>query len=97
LGFIPEKYLPFYYNLADVFVFPSYLDFSLSLLEAMACGTPTIASDALDSPEIVGDGGILVKTGDVIQLANTLIKVITDDEYREILRKKGLERAKEFT
>jgi glycosyltransferase involved in cell wall biosynthesis len=97
LGFIPEKSLPFYYNLADIFVFPSYLGFSLSLLEAMACGTPTIASDALDSPEIVGDGGILVKTDDVIQLANAMIKVITDDDYREVLRKRGLERAKKFT
>jgi glycosyltransferase involved in cell wall biosynthesis len=59
-GFIASDELPFWYNCAEVFVFPSVFEgFGLPVLEAMACGTPVIVSDASSLPE-VGAAGLCV-------------------------------------
>ncbi len=58
LGFVPDDDLPALYSLADAFAYPSvYEGFGLPPLEAMACATPTVVSDASCLPEVVGDGG----------------------------------------
>jgi glycosyltransferase involved in cell wall biosynthesis len=97
LGYIPESALPKYYNLADLFVFPSRIGFSLSLFEAMACGTPVIASDTFDTAELVGDGALLVKPDDINQLANAMFNVLTDEKLRRDLINKGFQRVKKFS
>ncbi len=57
-GYVADGALPAYYNLADVFVFPSLLEgFGLPLAEALACGTPVVATLGSASPEVVGLGG----------------------------------------
>jgi hypothetical protein len=97
LGFIPLENLARYYALSDVFVFPSYLGFHLMLLDAMASGLPVIAGDVLDAREYVGDGGWLVKPGDIHQLAETIVNVLSDrDKYVE-MSKKAIERANLFS
>lgn len=98
LNYIEEDDLPKLYNSADLFVFPSlYEGFGLPPLEAMACGTPTISSNASSLPEVVGDAGILVDSLDVNTLAEKMYEVLTNEKLRERLMKNGIVRAKMFT
>jgi glycosyltransferase involved in cell wall biosynthesis len=97
-GYVPEADLPALYNGADLFVFPSlYEGFGLPPLEAMACGTPVVCSNAASLPEVVGDAAIMVDPYDVDGLAEAMHRVLTDTGLREELREKGLARARQFT
>ncbi len=97
-GFVPSAELPLWYNAATVFVYPSvYEGFGMPLLEAMACSTPVIGSDASCLPEVVGDAGPLVAPHDVIALADSLDRILADAEWRADLSRKGLQRASTFT
>lgn len=96
MGHIPESELPLHYNLADVAVFPSQLGFGLPTLEAMACGTPTIAGRSLDAVVLEG-ATILVEPGDVLELATAIRKVLADGGLQRDLSEKGIETAKEFS
>ena len=97
LGFVPEKQLPFLYNLADVFVFPSFCEgFGLPVLEAMACGTPVITSNVSSLPEVVGDAGVTVSPSDVDSLSEAMVELLKRNEMRSQLSQRGLERAKMF-
>lgn len=96
--FIPEEDLPCLYRAAEVFVFPSFYEgFGLPLLEAMACGTPVIASNTSSLPEVVGDAAILIEPGNVSELSKAIEKVITDENIRKDLVNKGLNRVKSFS
>jgi len=79
LGYVEEDQLPDLYNSADVLVWPSYMGFGLSTLEAMSCGTPVIAANCLDSPEYLGNSAILYSPGDVVQLRDALSSVLSAD------------------
>jgi len=97
LGFVPEGKLPYYYNIADVFVYPSRTAFGLMLLEAMACGTPVVCVNRFQVPEYVINAAILVEPNNIRQLANAIIRVLTDENLRHTLSKRGLERARLFS
>jgi glycosyltransferase involved in cell wall biosynthesis len=85
-------------NYARVFVFPSlYEGFGLPPLEAMACGTPVITSNASSLPEVVGDAAISVDPYDVDALAAAIGRVLGDAPLRAELRARGLARAAQFT
>ena len=97
LGFVPPERLSYYYNCSDVFVFPSYLGFHLMLLDAMASGLPVIADNLLDAPEYIGDGGWLVEPGNIHQIAETIVKALTDSQNYALVSKKAVERVKLFS
>jgi len=98
LGFVDDADLPALYRQARVFAYPSiYEGFGLPPLEAMACGTPVVASSASSVPEAVGDAGLLHDPLDVEGLADALRRAITDDWLRADLRTRGLARAADFT
>ncbi len=98
VGYVEPKELPLWYNAADLFVFPSlYEGFGLPPLEAMACGTPVIASYTSSLPEVVGEAGVLVDPHSLEGMAQAMRKVLGDGELREEMRRKGLERAKGFS
>ena len=63
----------------------------------MACGCPVIASNAASLPEICGDAAYYVDPYDVESIAEGMHKVLTDDNLRQNLVKKGLERARLFS
>ncbi len=87
-----------FYNAADLFVLPSlHESFGLPILEAMGCGTPVITSNIYSMPEVAGDAAILVDPSDPDDIANAIYNVLTNDNLRYKLIKKGLERVKEFT
>lgn len=98
IGWVSEEDKPALYSAATLFVFPSlYEGFGLPVLEAMACGTPVIASNAASLTEVVGDGGLLVEPQDVDALAEAMIAVLTDSRLRASLRQRGLEQARRFS
>ena len=86
------------YRHAVALVYPSrYEGFGLPVLEAMACGTPVIASTAASIPEVLGDAGILVDPDDLQGWANAIYAILERPELREKMRASGLLRAKTFT
>jgi len=97
LGFIPEEKMPILYNAADVLLHTSeYEGFGMPLLEAMACGTPVVASNKASIPEVVGDCGELVDLDAedcVEQFAEKVLDCIDKGDRNE----KGIERAKKFS
>jgi len=98
LGYVPEEDLLALYNLADLFVFPSFYEgFGLPPLEAMACGTPVVTSNTSSLPEVVGDGALLVPPQEIEALAEAMEKALRDPSLWEELRSKGLERARRFS
>ena len=86
--------LPLFYNAAKVFAFPSlYEGFGLPALEAMACGTPVVASDRASIPEVVGDAGMLVDARDENAWARAILEILATTEPDQRMVSKGLERA----
>ncbi len=97
-GYVPAEDLPYWYNAAEVFVYPSlYEGFGLPPLEAMACGLPVISSTASSLPEVVGDAGLLVDPLDVDGLGAAIGRLLPDTELKERMRAAGLERVQRFT
>jgi glycosyltransferase involved in cell wall biosynthesis len=93
-GFIPDKELPYIYNQADLFVYPSlYEGVGLPVLEAMKSGVPVITSNNSSLLEIIADAGITVPPLDSEQIARALINLLNNPELRSKYRHKGLERA----
>jgi glycosyltransferase involved in cell wall biosynthesis len=98
LGYVAEEDLACLYSSAMIFVYPSvYEGFGFPPLEAMACGTPTIVSNAASLPEICGDAALYCDPLDVGSIAEKLIQLLGDSLLQDQLRRKGLERIKQFT
>jgi glycosyltransferase involved in cell wall biosynthesis len=98
LGHVPQADLPALYSAADLFAFPSlYEGFGLPALEAMACGTPVVASNVSAVPEVVGDAALQVSPLDVGALADAMERLLRDERLRADLRERGLKRAAEFS
>ena len=74
-----------------------YEGFGFTVLEAMACGTPVVASDATSHPEVVGDAGVLFDPDDPGDLVGALTTVLDSESLRAQLTERGLARAREFT
>jgi glycosyltransferase involved in cell wall biosynthesis len=90
--------MPSLYSAARALVFPSlYEGFGLPALEAMASGTPVIASNTTGLAEVVGDAGLTVDPGSVEELAEAMGRILGDEELRERLVAAGLDRAARFT
>jgi glycosyltransferase involved in cell wall biosynthesis len=98
LGHVSNDDLVLLYNLSTVFAMPSlYEGFGLPVLEAMACGTPVVASSTTSLPEVVGDAGLLVNPHDAEGWAQAIGRLLDDESLRRDLRQRGLERAHQFT
>ncbi len=98
IGFVADDDLPALYTLADLLAFPSlYEGFGLPPLEAMACGTPVVASNRSSLPEAVGSAGLLVDPEDIDALADALARVLGDASLRVRLADLGRAQAARFT
>ena len=98
LDYVPEDDLPFLYQSAFCFIYPSlYEGFGLPPLEAMACGCPVITSNISSLPEVVGNAAVLVNPYKVDEIAFALKRILSDKSLRQELKKKGFVQAQKFS
>lgn len=82
------------YNAADLYAYPSAYDgFSLTVVEAMACGIPVVTVNRAALREIAGGCSVMIDEPGVDALADAMYRVLSDPSLRQDLRTKGLERA----
>lgn len=97
-GYITHQHLPFFYQMAHVFIYPSLQEsFGIPLIEAMACGAPVLASNVTALPEVAGSAAVLVDPLDIEALASGLVQLTEDQGQAEVFQKAGLERAQAFS
>ena len=96
-GYVPRSELPALYRGARALVFPSlYEGFGLPALEAMACGTPVVASNRSSLPEVVGKAGLLVNPEKEDEIAGAVGSLLSDESLWKRLSQAGPRRAGEF-
>jgi len=95
---IPEEELPLFYNLAAIYICPSFLEgFGFPVLEAMACGTPVICANTSSLPEITGAAGILVQPEDAQAFAQASNEILESPEIRSEASERVQDQAKKFS
>lgn len=98
IGYVDEEDKPVLYRNAETFVFPSrHEGFGLPVLEAMASGTPVVASDGGSLPEVIGDAGFAIDPDDPRAMAGAIIATVIQDSTAADLRRKGPLQAAKFT
>ena len=98
LGYVPDQELAALYAAAAAFVFPSLHEgFGFPALEAMACGSPVVASNAASLPEVCGDAAEYVDPTDADSIAAGLHRVVADPALQQRLRDAGRERSRCFS
>lgn len=96
-GYVPIEELPLWYNSAEVFVYPSVFEgFGIPVLEAMACGTPVIVSNASSLPEVVGASGVMLPPQAVDQWTQALYRANHDAGWRKHESERGQIAAKRY-
>ncbi len=97
-GWVPESDMPYIVNGASAFIFPSIHEgFGIPVLQAMNCGIPVLLSDIPVLREIVGDAGFFFDPYNKEQAADTIAKLLLDNELKNNLANKGLKRVEEFS
>ena len=98
LGYVEKHDMPLLYQGARFLIFPYLFEgFGLPLLEAMASDCPIICSRAASIPEVVGDAALLFDPNDPEEMADSMHRILTDEELRRTLVKAGRERALQFS
>jgi glycosyltransferase involved in cell wall biosynthesis len=96
-GYADDGLIPPLMRQAEFVAFLSlYEGFGLPALEAMACGAPVLASNRSSLPEIVGDGGIVVDPEDLRQIAQAMIRLVSDRDLRRQLSVRAIQQASRF-
>ncbi len=98
LGFVEPERLPQYYRWADIYTSPAIggETFGIVLLEAMACGTPVVASDIPGYRQVIhhGQNGLLVNVQDSHAYAEAVLQVLEDPQLKHRLVEEGLKTAR---
>lgn len=98
LDYLADELVALFYSKADVFVYPSHYEgFGLPVLEAMTLGAPVVTSNTSSLPEVAGDAAILIDPNEPTDLAEAILRVISDSQLRCELIHKGKERAKLYS
>ncbi len=97
-GVVPDAVLSALYSGADLFILPSWDEgFGLPVLEAMACETPVVASNAGALPEVVGEAGLLFSPGDPGELSRMISSCLYNPQLRKNLSEHGLDHVRQFS
>lgn len=98
LDFVRDEDLPILYSGATLFCYPSlYEGFGLPVLEAMACGTPVVASNTTSIPEVAGNAAILIDPVNCEEIAAAMDLILDDTCHRGFIRVAGLANVKRFS
>ena len=97
-GYVSAETQTLWYNAAHAFAYISnYEGFGFPVLEALACGTPTLTASTTSLPEAGGDGALTVPPDDETAISEGLHRLLTDSVLRENLRRRGLAHAAQFS
>lgn len=97
IGFISVQNKPYLYNLADLFVYPSFYEgFGFPPLEAMASGVPVVSSNVSSLPEVIGEAGILIDPYNINEISEGIAQVLNNPYWQGLLKKRGTARAEQF-
>jgi glycosyltransferase involved in cell wall biosynthesis len=97
-GYIKREDRPYIYNLASLFIYPSFFEgFGLPILEAMACGTPVIASSNSSIPEVAGNAAIFIDPNRPSEVAEAMRAVLTDEKLYAKMKERGLAQSQKFS
>jgi len=98
LDYQPNNVLNNFYNLAEVFVYPSFYEgFGFPILEAFSCGRPVVTSNVSSCREIGEQAALLVEPGNSEELSVAILNILNDSRLKENLQRKGLEKSKLFS
>ncbi|MCM8819700.1 MAG: glycosyltransferase family 4 protein [Candidatus Omnitrophica bacterium] len=98
LGYIREEELGKIFNLASMFVYPSFYEgFGLPPLEAMSCGCPVVVSNASSLPEVCGEAAYYIDPNDIESISKGILKLATDDVLKKNLTLKGIKQAHKYS
>jgi glycosyltransferase involved in cell wall biosynthesis len=98
LGYVSRREMSLLYAAASFLIFPSLFEgFGLPVLEAMASGCPVACSNLTTLPEIAGGAALLFDPHSEEEMVKAARQLIEDEEIRQTLRQRGLERAQEFS
>lgn len=98
VGYVSVVEVQALYQLCDMMVFPSRFEgWGLPLTEAMASGVPIACANSTHLPELVGDAGVIFDPDDAHNIADTIWNLWTDEEKRQELSQRGLERSLLFS
>jgi glycosyltransferase involved in cell wall biosynthesis len=98
LGYVDERHIPALYRQCLAHVFPSsYEGFGLTVLEAMACGAPTLTTAFSSLGEVAGEAALTLHELSEEPFALELRRLVSDGELRADLRRRGLAHASGFT
>ncbi len=97
LGYIPKNEKIYIYNLASIFIFPSFYEgFGFPPLESMACGTPVITSNTSSLPEIVTNNAITINPYNKQDIITALNELYFDKNLNKFLIEKGIKQVNKF-
>lgn len=97
-GWIAEEDMPLVYSAATVFVYPSrYEGFGLPVLEAMACGTPVVTTNAASLPEIAGPAAFQLDPDDTKHIAAPIIRLCTEESFNDEMIERGFGQVEKFS
>jgi glycosyltransferase involved in cell wall biosynthesis len=97
-GVVDGEDRPSLYSGAELFVFPSLFEgFGIPVIEAMACGTPVVASNRASIPEVADDAAVLVDPLNASRMAEAMYTVLADPSVKTRCIQRGLQRAKTFS
>lgn len=98
LNYIPYTELPQLLSQSLALIFPSLWEgFGLPALEAMACGTPVIASNLASIPEVTSDAAMLINPYKSDELTQAMIEIAKDPQLRQQLSQTGIKRSQKFS
>jgi glycosyltransferase involved in cell wall biosynthesis len=98
LGYVPDDELRILYNRAEVLVFPSFYEgFGFPIVEAMSCGTPVVTSNTSSCQEVAGEAALTVSPRSPLEIAQAILRIIEDRNFRAALIEKGLKRSEHFS
>ncbi len=97
IDYVPEIDLPAIFNLAKIFLFPSFYEgFGLPPLEAMKCGLPVLAANNSSLVEVVGEGGLLFDSEDYESFANRIVLLLNEKQEYTAMKHRAIEQSKKF-